>query len=165
MLARIAGARLIVTDSGGLQEEASWFGVRVVVWRSSTPRWEGVEAGTPVLAGLDPDRAVEAGKQLSTPDEQRRVAAALCPSGDGHTAERVAALLADPGTVRLLTLEERSLTVPRSTGSAPSERSLRQGGIRSSSPPLPFGGCYSPLDPPVIEAVLFDLDDTLYDQR
>jgi len=111
MLARIAGARLIVTDSGGLQEEASWFGVPVVVLRSSTPRWEGVEAGTSVLAGLDPDRAVEAGKQLTTPEEQRRVAAAPCPYGDGHTAERVAALLDDPAVLRLLTLEEPSLRV------------------------------------------------------
>jgi UDP-N-acetylglucosamine 2-epimerase (non-hydrolysing) len=106
MLAAVAGARVVVTDSGGLQEEASWFGVPVVVLRNSTPRWEGVEIGTSVLTGLDPDRAVAAASLFSTPDEQRRVAAEPCPYGDGHTAERVRQLLSDPGVVELLRLRE-----------------------------------------------------------
>jgi UDP-N-acetylglucosamine 2-epimerase (non-hydrolysing) len=106
MLAAVAGARVVATDSGGLQEEASWFGVPVVVLRNSTPRWEGVEAGTSVLTGLDPDRAVAAASLFSTPEEQRRVAGEPCPYGDGHTAERVSDLLADPGVVELLRLRE-----------------------------------------------------------
>jgi UDP-N-acetylglucosamine 2-epimerase (non-hydrolysing) len=65
-----------------------------------------VEAGTSVLTGLDPDRAVAAARLLSTPEEQHRVAAEPCPYGDGHTAERVRELLADPDVVRLLHLCE-----------------------------------------------------------
>jgi len=106
MLAAVAGARVVVTDSGGLQEEASWFGVPVVVLRNSTPRWEGVEAGTSVLTGLDPGRAVAAASLFSTPQEQLRVASKPCPYGDGHTAERVRQLLADPAVVELLRLRE-----------------------------------------------------------
>ena len=64
MLEAIASARVVVTDSGGLQEEASWFGVPVVVLRQSTPRWEGVLLGTTVLAGLDATRAVDAARCL-----------------------------------------------------------------------------------------------------
>src|SRR5205807_3081777 len=88
MLAAVAGARVVVTDSGGLQEEASWFGVPVVVLRNSTPRWEGVAAGTSVLTGLEPARALAAASLFSTPGEQLRVASEPCPYGDGHTAER-----------------------------------------------------------------------------
>jgi UDP-N-acetylglucosamine 2-epimerase (non-hydrolysing) len=106
MLDLVAGARLVVSDSGGLQEEASWFGVPVVVLRRSTPRWEGVELGSAVLAGLDVDRALEAAAWLTTRAEQQRVAALPCPYGDGHTGERVAELLADPGTAPLLRIEE-----------------------------------------------------------
>jgi UDP-N-acetylglucosamine 2-epimerase (non-hydrolysing) len=106
MLALLARARVVLTDSGGLQEEASWLGVPVVVLRRSTPRWEGVTARTAVLAGLDVDLALDAAARFCTPDEQRRVAAAPCPYGDGHTAERVAAVLADPGTAPLLAIEE-----------------------------------------------------------
>jgi UDP-N-acetylglucosamine 2-epimerase (non-hydrolysing) len=106
MLALVAGARVVLTDSGGLQEEASWLGIPVVVLRRSTPRWEGVAAGTSVLAGLDVDLALDAARRLCEPDEQRRVAATPCPYGDGHTGERVAAILADPDTVPLLELNE-----------------------------------------------------------
>jgi UDP-N-acetylglucosamine 2-epimerase (non-hydrolysing) len=106
MLAAVAGARVVVTDSGGLQEEASWFGVPVVVLRNSTPRWEGVEAGTSALTGLDPRRALAAASRFGTPEEQLRVAGVPCPYGDGHTAERVRQLLSDPGVVELLRLRE-----------------------------------------------------------
>jgi UDP-N-acetylglucosamine 2-epimerase (non-hydrolysing) len=106
MLARVAGAQVVVTDSGGLQEEAAWLGIPVVVLRRSTPRWEGVAAGTSVLTGMDADRALAATLELITPDAQARVAATPCPYGDGHTAERVAALLRDPATQALLRLEE-----------------------------------------------------------
>jgi UDP-N-acetylglucosamine 2-epimerase (non-hydrolysing) len=106
MLAAVAGARVVVTDSGGLQEEASWFGVPVVVLRNSTPRWEGVEAGTSELTGLDPDRAIAAASAFSTPEEQRRVAGEPCPYGDGHTADRVVELLGDADVLDLLRLRE-----------------------------------------------------------
>ena len=106
MLDLLAGARVVLTDSGGLQEEASWLGVPVVVLRRSTPRWEGVAAGTSVLVGLDVDLAVASARRLASPDEQARVATVPCPYGDGHTAERVAAILADPATAALLRIEE-----------------------------------------------------------
>ncbi|MET0420945.1 MAG: UDP-N-acetylglucosamine 2-epimerase (non-hydrolyzing), partial [Acidimicrobiia bacterium] len=91
MLSAIASADVVVTDSGGLQEEASWFGVPVVVLRRSTPRWEGVLQGTTVLTGLDPARAVDAARTFCTPAEQARVYAVPCPYGDGRVGDRVAA--------------------------------------------------------------------------
>lgn len=106
MLDLVASSRVVVTDSGGLQEEASWLGVPVVVLRRSTPRWEGVHADTSVLAGLDDTGALEAARRFCTSDEQARVAAAPCPYGDGHTAARVAALLAEPRTLDLLRIDE-----------------------------------------------------------
>lgn len=109
MVDLVAGARLVVTDSGGLQEEAAWCGVPVVVLRRSTPRWEGVLDRTSVLAGLDVDRAVRAAAAFVTPDAQARVAAVPCPYGDGHTASRVVRLLADPAVVARLALAEPDL--------------------------------------------------------
>ena len=110
MLEAIASARVVVTDSGGLQEEASWFGVPVVVLRQSTPRWEGVLLGTTVLAGLDATRAVDAARSFSSPAEQTRVDAVPCPYGDGHVSERLASSLDDPAVLDLLTLDEPDLT-------------------------------------------------------
>src|SRR5205823_6600420 len=60
LLATLGRSQLVVTDSGGIQEEAAWLGVPVIVLRSSTPRWEGVEAGTTTLAGLADDVAAAA---------------------------------------------------------------------------------------------------------
>ena len=114
MLATLARATLVVTDSGGIQEEAAYFGVPVVVLRRSTPRWEGVRAGSTVLAGLTSDaetgRALRAAIDLSTPDEQARVAALPCPYGDGTTGAQVAAILSDPATDGLLSLDEPDFT-------------------------------------------------------
>lgn len=109
MLELIARSRVVVTDSGGLQEEASWLGTPVVVLRSSTPRWEGVEAGTSALTGLDAERALEAALRFASPAEQARVYAAPCPYGDGHTSQRVAETLADPRVAPLLALDEPDL--------------------------------------------------------
>jgi UDP-N-acetylglucosamine 2-epimerase (non-hydrolysing) len=110
LLGALANARVVVTDSGGLQEEAAYLGVPVVVLRRSTPRWEGVEAGTAVLTGITSDdeagHAVAAAHRLSTPSELARVAALPCPYGDGHTGTRVATLLADPSLDHLLALDE-----------------------------------------------------------
>ena len=106
MLDVLARAKVVLTDSGGLQEEASWLGVPVVVLRRSTPRWEGVAAGTSVLVGLDADLALEAAANFSLPGEQARVAAAPCPYGDGHTSEHVADVLDDPSSAFLLQLRE-----------------------------------------------------------
>ncbi len=109
MLAAIAAARVVVTDSGGLQEEAAWLGVPCVVLRTSTPRWEGVESGIAALTGLDPDRAMAAAVAFNAPDAQARVAAVPCPYGDGRVGPRVAALLSDPAVQAVLALEEPRL--------------------------------------------------------
>lgn len=106
MLRAVAAARVVVTDSGGLQEEASYFGVPVVVLRRSTPRWEGVRTGAAVLTGVDADRATDAALAFATPSEQERVAGLDCPYGDGRTGERVAGILLDPASAELLRIEE-----------------------------------------------------------
>lgn len=106
MVELVASSAVVVTDSGGLQEEAAWLGVPVVVLRRSTPRWEGVHSGGAVLTGMDAARAVAAALALTTPEALRRVADIPCPYGDGHTAERVAGLLHEPATAALLRLEE-----------------------------------------------------------
>jgi UDP-N-acetylglucosamine 2-epimerase (non-hydrolysing) len=110
LLHALAHARVVVTDSGGLQEEAAYLGVPVVVLRRSTPRWEGVESGAAVLTGItsdsEADRAVAAAHRLAAPAELARVSALPCPYGDGRTGARVAALLADPALDRLLALDE-----------------------------------------------------------
>jgi UDP-N-acetylglucosamine 2-epimerase (non-hydrolysing) len=114
LLAALGSARLAVTDSGGIQEEAAFLGVPVVVLRGSTPRWEGVEAGTTTLAGLADDRAADAvlaaAARHTAPEGQARAAALPCPYGDGTTGPRVAALLADEATDALLAIEEPDFT-------------------------------------------------------
>ena len=110
MLSLLCGAQVVVTDSGGLQEEASFLGIPVVVLRRSTPRWEGVEAETSVLTGLEADAATKAAVRLAGPDEQDRIAKVPCPYGDGHTSERVATLLASPATTPLLAIREPDFT-------------------------------------------------------
>lgn len=106
MIGLVAAAAVVVTDSGGIQEEASWLGVPIVVLRRSTPRWEGVHAGSAVLTGLDAARALKAALDLTDPATRERIAAMDCPYGDGHTAERVVALLHDPTTADLLRFDE-----------------------------------------------------------
>lgn len=114
LLGALAAARVVVTDSGGLQEEAAYLGVPVVVLRRSTPRWEGVESGAAVLTGItsqdEAGRALAAAHRLATPESLARVAALPCPYGDGATGLRVAAVLADPATDTLLRLDEPDFT-------------------------------------------------------
>jgi UDP-N-acetylglucosamine 2-epimerase (non-hydrolysing) len=91
----LAACTLVVTDSGGVQEEAPVFGVPVVVARESTERPEGVRAGCAILAGTDPvavRRAVET--LLDDPAARRRMALAPSPYGDGHAGRRIARRLA-----------------------------------------------------------------------
>ena len=115
LLRAVAGARLVVTDSGGIQEEASYLGVPVVVMRTTTPRWEGVGTGAAVLTGLHHDRVLAAARVLDTDAEQERVAVLPCPYGDGHAADRITEVLDDPQLRALLLPREPGLgTVPTS---------------------------------------------------
>jgi len=110
LLRALAASRVVVTDSGGLQEEASFFGVPGVVLRATTPRWESVADGGVILTGLDAGRALAAVRTLAGESEQRRIAALSCPYGDGDTAARVVGALADPAILRLLPPAEPALT-------------------------------------------------------
>jgi UDP-GlcNAc3NAcA epimerase len=82
-------ARVVLTDSGGLQKEAYWYGVPCVTMRPSTEWVDTVEAGGNVLVDDDPERIVEAVTHARMPEERPRL------YGDGHASERVAATLAD----------------------------------------------------------------------
>jgi UDP-N-acetylglucosamine 2-epimerase (non-hydrolysing) len=96
MLSLLQRARLVVTDSGGLQEETAWFKVPTLVLRRSTPRWEGIQAGFAALVGLDIQLVLDAARSATTPEALARLESLACPYGDGFTARRVARLLADP---------------------------------------------------------------------
>lgn len=91
----ISQARLVVSDSGGIQEEAPSFGTTVVVMRQHTERREGVDAGFATLAGQDPVR-IEAAVDAWLNDENARLRLKQRPNpyGDGQAAGRIAALLA-----------------------------------------------------------------------
>ncbi|MGH7498372.1 MAG: non-hydrolyzing UDP-N-acetylglucosamine 2-epimerase [Gemmatimonadales bacterium] len=88
-------AYLVLTDSGGVQEEAPSLGKPVLVLREVTERPEGVAAGTAVVVGTDKGRIVSAASNLITHDDDyQRMAAAVNPYGDGHASERILAALA-----------------------------------------------------------------------
>ena len=83
-------ATLVLTNSGGIQEEAPGLGVPVLVLRSVTERPEGVQAGTVRLVGADPDVIVaEARRLLDDRQAYAAMAQAVNPYGDGHAAERI----------------------------------------------------------------------------
>jgi UDP-N-acetylglucosamine 2-epimerase (non-hydrolysing) len=85
---------LILTDSGGIQEEAPALGKPVLVMRETTERPEGVAAGTAKLVGTDPEVIVEqAAALLAGGPAYDRMARAANPYGDGHTAARICDIL------------------------------------------------------------------------
>lgn len=86
---------LMLTDSGGVQEEAPALGKPVLVMRETTERPEGVEAGTARLVGTDADRIVaETQELLDDADAYAAMARAHNPFGDGHSSARIVGLLA-----------------------------------------------------------------------
>jgi UDP-N-acetylglucosamine 2-epimerase (non-hydrolysing) len=87
-------ATLVLTDSGGIQEEAPTFGKPVLVLRETTERPEGIEAGTLRLVGTDTARIIEqANLLLDDAQAYARMAHAANPFGDGHAAEKIARAL------------------------------------------------------------------------
>lgn len=92
----IKRSTLVLTDSGGLQEEAPGLGVPVLVMRQVTERPEGVEAGTVCLVGTDPGRIIsETRRLLDDPAAHTAMARAVNPYGDGHAAERIVKAIID----------------------------------------------------------------------
>jgi UDP-N-acetylglucosamine 2-epimerase (non-hydrolysing) len=88
------GATIILTDSGGIQEEAPSLGKPVLVLRDTTERPEGVAAGVAIVVGTDTQRIVgEAGRLLGSAEERAEMAALTNPYGDGRAAERILRVL------------------------------------------------------------------------
>lgn len=87
-------ATLVLTDSGGVQEEAPSLGKPVLVMRDTTERPEAVEMGTARLIGTDTDAIIENVTELLTDaDAYARMANAVNPYGDGHACERILAAI------------------------------------------------------------------------
>ncbi len=85
---------IILTDSGGIQEEAPALGKPVLVMRDVTERMEGIEAGTAKLVGTEKDRIVEEVERLLFDEnEYKKMANAVNPYGDGKASERIAQIL------------------------------------------------------------------------
>jgi UDP-N-acetylglucosamine 2-epimerase (non-hydrolysing) len=93
-------SRFVLTDSGGLQEEAPSLGKPVLVLRETTERPEGVAAGTARVVGADRARILtEASRLLEDAAAYARMARAVNPYGDGRAADRIVAALMTPGIV------------------------------------------------------------------
>lgn len=87
-------SHFILSDSGGIQEEAPSLGKPVLVMRDVTERPEGVQAGTSQLVGTDVETIVrEAGRLLLDDEHHARIARIRNPFGDGRAAERIADIL------------------------------------------------------------------------
>lgn len=94
----LAASYLILTDSGGIQEEAPSLGKPVLVMRDTTERPEGVEAGTLKLVGTDEDAIYhEFSRLLSDDVEYAAMSHASNPYGDGRASERIANVLRKEG--------------------------------------------------------------------
>jgi UDP-N-acetylglucosamine 2-epimerase (non-hydrolysing) len=94
MVVAVKAATFVLTDSGGLQEEAPTLGKPVLVMREETERPEGLEAGTLELVGHDRTAILAAANRLlSDRDAYARMARAVNPYGDGHAAPRIVAWL------------------------------------------------------------------------
>jgi UDP-N-acetylglucosamine 2-epimerase (non-hydrolysing) len=90
MVAAVKASTFVLTDSGGIQEEAPCLAKPVLVMRDETERPEGLEAGTLELVGHRRERIVEAATRLlDQPAEYQRMARAANPYGDGHASERI----------------------------------------------------------------------------
>jgi UDP-N-acetylglucosamine 2-epimerase (non-hydrolysing) len=94
MVRAVRDCTFVLTDSGGIQEEAPCLGKPVLVMRDETERPEGVQAGTLELIGHRRERIVQAATQLLTDRAHyERMSRAVNPYGDGHASERIVAWL------------------------------------------------------------------------
>ena len=87
---------LILTDSGGIQEEAPSLGVPVLVMRDTSERPEGIEAGSARLVGTDVETIVaETQKLLDNHDEYKRMSSVINPYGDGNASKRIVEIISE----------------------------------------------------------------------
>jgi len=87
---------VVLTDSGGIQEEAPSFGKPVLVMREVTERMEGVKAGIAKLVGTDREKIFnETVKLLTDRRHYEKMARAVNPYGDGHAAQRIVKIVKD----------------------------------------------------------------------
>lgn len=87
----LKSSRFVLTDSGGLQEEAPALGIPVLVMRETTERPEGIVAGVAKLVGTDVDLIINSAMLLSISDEEHgKMAKAVNPYGDGKAGEKIA---------------------------------------------------------------------------
>jgi UDP-N-acetylglucosamine 2-epimerase (non-hydrolysing) len=94
-VAMMQAATVMLTDSGGIQEEAPALGIPVLVMRDTTERPEGIAAGTARLVGADTMRIVaEASRLLDDPCTHQAMAQAHNPYGDGNASHRIADIIA-----------------------------------------------------------------------
>lgn len=93
----LSHASLVLSDSGGIQEEAPSFGVPVLVLRWKTERPEGIEAGVAELVGADEDLIVARADHWLGSDSTSPHRAMANPYGDGQAATRIADILGQPG--------------------------------------------------------------------
>lgn len=92
----LSRCHFVVTDSGGIQEEAPCFGKPVLIIRKETERVEGIEAGIAKLIGVDRESIYrEAQRLLDDPQVYAIMAGAKNPYGDGHASQRIVNILAD----------------------------------------------------------------------
>lgn len=90
----IRRVHLVLSDSGGIQEEAPYFGVPVLVAREETERPEGIEAGTAKLVGTSYEKVKrELMTLLTDPEEYRRMSNAVSPYGDGTAARKIVEII------------------------------------------------------------------------
>lgn len=98
-VAMMEASDIVLTDSGGIQEEAPSLGKPVLVMRDTTERQEGVDAGTALLVGADKQRIVShTNRLLDSPRDYEAMAQAHNPYGDGMASQRIAALIAKAHT-------------------------------------------------------------------
>ena len=124
MLRRMQGSDLILSDSGGMQEEAPALGIPLLILRDRTERPEGIASGNAILAGRHPERIMSIVEMLL--GNERALQSMRRPSlpyGDGRASDRIAAVI----ETSLRRDEPRSPSLPSATGPAgPSRRFASQ---------------------------------------
>ena len=86
-------AKLILTDSGGIQEEAPTFGCPTLVMRYETERTEGIEAGVSILVGADYDKILNLSSEILSKDFISSRLSVSNPYGDGKSSKRICEIL------------------------------------------------------------------------